>query len=235
MLEVKNLTVRYGGITALRGVDVTVLTQEIVTLVGANGAGKSTLLGAISGLVPTASGKIIFAGLRIDGEKAFRLARRNLILVPEGRRVFANLTVRENLLLGAYTRPRDQEMARDLEGVFALFPRLAERQRQYAGTLSGGEQQMLALGRGLMGRPQLLMLDEPSLGLAPLLVMEVFQTILRIHGQGMTILLVEQNASVALQVAHRAYVLETGRVVLSGSGRELMADGRVQRAYLGLE
>ncbi len=235
MLEVRDLTVRYGGITALRDASLEVGRGEIVALIGANGAGKSTLLAAVMGQVKLAQGSILYAGDDITGHKPHRLARRGLVLVPEGRRVFANLSVHENLLLGGYAHPRDAELDGDLELVYELFPRLAERRKQTAGTLSGGEQQMLALGRGLMSRPQLMMLDEPSLGLAPLLVMEVFGIIRRIHDQGVTVLLIEQNAAAALQIAQRGYVLETGRVVLSGSGRELMADGRVQRAYLGMD
>ncbi len=235
MLEVSGLSVRYGGIQALRGVELAVEQGEIVTLVGANGAGKSTLLAAISGLLSPDQGSIRFQGREIAGRPAHRLSRRGLILVPEGRKVFANLTVEENLELGGYFRPRDQALARDLEMVYQTFPRLAERRGQAAGTLSGGEQQMLALGRGLMSRPRLLMLDEPSLGLAPLMVAEVFAVIRRIHQGGVTVLLVEQNAAAALAIAHRGYVLETGRVVLAGSGRQLMADGRVQRAYLGMD
>ncbi|MFH1034727.1 MAG: ABC transporter ATP-binding protein [Pseudomonadota bacterium] len=235
MLEVRGLEVRYGGITALQGVDLSVAQGEIVCLIGANGAGKSTLLGAVSGLIKPSAGGIAFEGRQVGGHKASRLSRQGLILVPEGRRVFANLSVEENLILGGYFRPRGRELEADMAEVFDTFPRLAERRRQKAGTLSGGEQQMLALGRGLMGRPRLLMLDEPSLGLAPLLVAEVFQIIRRIHQRGVTVLLIEQNAAAALAVAHRGYVLEVGRVVLSGSGRELGADGRVRRAYLGMD
>ena len=235
MLEVRSLTVRYGGIIALRKASLEVGAGEIVTLVGANGAGKSTLLAAIMGLVKPTSGCITYRGENILGQKPHRLSRRGLVMVPEGRRVFANLSVHENLLLGGYAHPMDEQLSGDLELVYDLFPRLAERSKQTAGTLSGGEQQMLALGRGLMSRPQLMMLDEPSLGLAPLLVMEVFGIIRRIHKQGVTVLLIEQNAAAALQIAHRGYVLENGRVVLSGTGKELMADGRVQRAYLGME
>ncbi|RJX35519.1 MAG: ABC transporter ATP-binding protein [Desulfarculus sp.] len=234
MLEVSGLTVRYGGIIALRSVALTVAAGEIVTLVGANGAGKSTLLAAVSGLLRPAAGSIRYQGQEIAGVGAHRLSRQGLILVPEGRRVFVNLSVQENLLLGGYFRPRDAVFNEDLARVYGAFPRLAERRRQPAGTLSGGERQMLALGRGLMGRPRLLMLDEPSLGLSPRLVAEVFAIIRRIHAQGVTVLLVEQNAAAALALAERAYVLETGRVVLSGRGRELAADGRVQRAYLGM-
>ncbi len=235
MLEVKDLTVRYGAITAIRSVGLEVREGEIVTLVGANGAGKSTLLGAISGLIKPAAGSIVYQGEEVAGRKAHRLSRSGLILVPEGRRIFVNLTVRENLILGGYFRPHDAEFDQDLERVFEAFPRLAERSKQPAGTLSGGERQMLALGRGLMSRPKLMMLDEPSLGLAPLMVAEVFRVIRRIHDQGVTVLLVEQNAAAALAIAHRAYVLETGKVVLTGPGKELAADGRVQRAYLGME
>ena len=234
MLEVRGLVVRYGGITALRKVDLRVDQGEIVCLVGANGAGKSTLLLAVSGLVRPSAGRIIFEERDIVGHKASRLPRRGLILVPEGRRVFANLSVSENLALGGYVYPRDARQRQDLDKVLDMFPRLAERLSQKAGTLSGGEQQMLALGRALMGRPRLLMMDEPSLGLSPLLVAEVFQTIRRIRERGVTVLLIEQNASAALAVADRGYVLEVGKVVLSGTGRELAADPRVQRAYLGM-
>ncbi len=235
MLEVKGLEVRYGGIVALRAVDLTVGRGEIVTLIGANGAGKSTLLGAVSGLVRPAAGQVFYQGKPVAGQKAHRLSRQGLILVPEGRRVFANLEVEENLILGGYFRPWDRHQRQDLERIYADFPRLAERRHQKAGTLSGGEQQMLALGRALMSRPALLMMDEPSLGLAPLLVAEVFKIIRRIRDDGVTILLIEQNAAAALTIADRGYVLENGRVVLGGPGRELMADGRVQRAYLGMD
>jgi len=234
MLEVRGLVVRYGGITALRKVDLKVDQGEIVCLVGANGAGKSTLLLAVSGLVRPSAGRIIFEEQDIAGHKASRLPRRGLILVPEGRRVFANLSVSENLALGGYVYPRDARQRQDLDEVLEMFPRLAERLSQKAGTLSGGEQQMLALGRALMGRPRLLMMDEPSLGLSPLLVAEVFHTIRRIRERGVTVLLIEQNASAALAVADRGYVLEVGKVVLSGTGRDLAADPRVQRAYLGM-
>mgnify|MGYP000902532206 CR=1 FL=1 len=235
MLEVKGLEVRYGGIVALRAVDLTVGRGEIVTLIGANGAGKSTLLGAVSGLVRPAAGQVFYQGKPVAGQKAHRLSRQGLILVPEGRRVFANLEVEENLILGGYFRPWDRHQRQDLERIYADFPRLAERRHQKAGTLSGGEQQMLAMGRALMSRPALLMMDEPSLGLAPLLVAEVFKIIRRIRDDGVTILLIEQNAAAALAIADRGYVLENGRVVLSGPGRDLMADGRVQRAYLGMD
>ncbi len=235
MLEVRGLEVRYGGIVALRAVDLAVRQGEIVTLIGANGAGKSTLLAAVSGLVRPVAGQVFYQGRPVTGHKAHRLSRQGLILAPEGRRVFANLAVEENLILGGYFRPWDRRQRQDLERIYADFPRLAERRHQKAGTLSGGEQQMLALGRALMGRPALLMLDEPSLGLAPLLVAEVFKIIRRIRDDGVTILLIEQNAAAALNIADRGYVLENGQVVLSGPGRELMADGRVQRAYLGMD
>jgi branched-chain amino acid transport system ATP-binding protein len=227
--------VRYGAVTALNGVDLRVQSGEIVTLIGANGAGKSTLLAAVCGLTPPAAGHIRFQKREITGAKTHKLARRGLVLVPEGRRVFVNLSVGENLRLGGYFRRSGSEVEKDLERVFDMFPRLAERRHQAAGTLSGGEQQMLALGRALMSRPKLIMMDEPSLGLAPLLVTEVFTMIRRIHEDGVTVLLIEQNAAQALKVAHRGYVLETGRVVLSGSGRELAADSRVRRVYLGME
>jgi len=235
MLEVRGLTVRYGGVTALRQACLEVKKGEIVTLIGSNGAGKSSLLAAVMGQVRPAAGNVSYLGQETAGRKPHRLARQGLVLVPEGRRIFANLTVLENLLLGGYAHARDRQAPRDLELVYGLFPRLAERRSQTAGTLSGGEQQMLALGRGLMSRPRLLMLDEPSLGLAPLLVAEVFHIIRRIHDQGVTVLLIEQNAAAALHIAQRGYVLENGRVALTGSGPELMADGRVQRAYLGME
>jgi branched-chain amino acid transport system ATP-binding protein len=235
MLEVRNLTVRYGAITALSGVSLSVGQGEIVTLLGANGAGKSTLVQAVSGLLKPTGGSVAYAGQDVTGIKASRLSRRGLILVPEGRRVFANLSVTENLVLGGYFRPQDRELAADMDRVWATFPRLAERRRQKAGTLSGGEQQMLALGRALMGKPRLLMMDEPSLGLAPLLVAEVFRIIAQIRAQGVTVLLIEQNAAAALAIADRGYVMELGRVMFSGGGRELAADGRVQRAYLGLD
>ncbi|MFH1060719.1 MAG: ABC transporter ATP-binding protein [Pseudomonadota bacterium] len=235
MLEVTDLVVDYGGIRALKGVDLDVHRGEIVSLIGANGAGKSTLLAAVCGLVRPSAGRVRYQGREVTGHKAHRLSRQGLILVPEGRRVFANLAVEENLILGGYARPWGQEQRRDLGRIYETFPRLLERRHQKAGTLSGGEQQMLALGRALMGRPKLLMMDEPSLGLAPLLVAEVFRIIRSIRDQGVTMLLIEQNAAAALAIADRGYVLETGRVVLSGSGRELMADGRVQRSYLGMD
>jgi branched-chain amino acid transport system ATP-binding protein len=232
LLQVRNLTVDFGAIRALHGISFEVNEGEIVTLVGANGAGKSTTLRTVSGLVKPAAGEIVFEGRRIDGTAGHRVARLGLAHVPEGRQPFAYLTVRENLLMGAYTR-RSSEVAPSMDRVFKSFPRLRERLEQTGGTLSGGEQQMLAMGRGLMARPKLLMLDEPSMGLSPILVREIFAIIEEINRQGTAILLVEQNAFMALRVAHRAYVLETGRVVISGPAAELREDPRVKSAYLG--
>ncbi|MGQ9485582.1 MAG: ABC transporter ATP-binding protein [Desulfosoma sp.] len=234
MLEVKDLHVYYGGIHALKGIHLKVPQGKIVTLIGANGAGKTTTLRAIAGLVRPKRGSITFVEQELTRLPTYKIIRLGIGVAPEGRRVFPNLTVLENLELGAYNRPAG-EFRNDLEWVFTLFPRLQERSRQLAGTLSGGEQQMLALGRALMSRPSLVLLDEPSLGLAPLVVEEVFQTIQTINGQGATVLLVEQNAMAALHVAHYAYVLETGRIALEGTGRELLADERVRKAYLGEE
>jgi branched-chain amino acid transport system ATP-binding protein len=233
VLEIQDLKVSYGAIKALDGVSFTVPAGRIVALLGANGAGKSTVLRAITGLAPPQSGRIVFDGRELRGLKTHEIIRAGLAVVPEGRRIFANLTVLDNLLLGAYFRRDLEARARDLENLFQTFPRLAERRHQAAGTLSGGEQQMLALGRALMSRPRLLLLDEPSLGLAPLLVAEVFNIITRLNRQGVTILLVEQNAAVALGIAHYAYILETGRVALKGPGPELLAQPRLQEAYLG--
>jgi len=232
LLQVRDLAVDYGAIRALHGVSFEVNEGEIVTLVGANGAGKSTTLRTVSGLVKPASGEIAFEGRRIDGMAGHQVARLGLAHVPEGRQPFAHLTVRENLLMGAYTR-RSSEVAPSMDRVFKSFPRLGERLEQTGGTLSGGEQQMLAMGRGLMARPRLLMLDEPSMGLSPILVREIFAIIEEINRQGTAILLVEQNAFMALRVAHRAYVLETGRVAISGPAAELREDPRVKSAYLG--
>ncbi|NLA59164.1 MAG: ABC transporter ATP-binding protein [Firmicutes bacterium] len=233
MLTVENLNVYYGGIHALKGISFQVRQREIATLIGANGAGKTTTLKTISGLVRARSGTICYQDQEISSTPAHIIARDGLCHVPEGRRVFSNMTVAENLALGAYHR-RDQEgIRRDLEWVYELFPRLAERRQQLAGTLSGGEQQMLAIGRGLMSHPRLLLLDEPSMGLAPLLVREIFEIIKQINAAGMTILLVEQNAHMALSVADTAYVLETGRIVFSGPAREVAANKQVREAYLG--
>lgn len=233
VLHVEDLHVFYGGIHALKGITLSVPQGSIVALIGANGAGKSTTLRAISGLVRARKGKIIFRGEDITEEPPHRIVERGIAMVPEGRRIFPNLTVMENLLLGAYTRLDHQELKRDLEWVFSLFPRLRERTWQKGGTLSGGEQQMLAVARALMSRPKLLMMDEPSLGLAPLLVREIFEIIRELHKGGVTILLIEQNARAALEIAHYAYVLETGRVVLEGEGKRLLEDERVRKAYLG--
>jgi branched-chain amino acid transport system ATP-binding protein len=232
LLEVQDLWIAYDRIAAVRGVSFTVGAGEIVTLIGANGAGKSTILRAISGLLPVARGLVTLAGEDLLKEPAHLRVKRGVALVPEGRGIFGNLTVLENLRLAAYTR-RDQEVQRDLEEVFRLFPRLGERRQQWGNTLSGGEQQMLAVGRALMGRARLLLLDEPSMGLAPLLVKEIFRVIQRINQQGAAILLVEQNAHLALEVAHRAYILETGEVVLSGPSSELRHHPQVREAYLG--
>jgi branched-chain amino acid transport system ATP-binding protein len=236
LLTISGLKVRYGVIEALHGIDVEVHPGEIVTVIGANGAGKTTLLKAISGLVP-AAGSILYAReerqLDLARLKPHEIVAAGVGHVPEGRRIFQNLTVRENLRLGAYLRSDHKKLQEDLRGVFTLFPRLEERFSQNAGTLSGGEQQMLAIARALMARPQLLLLDEPSLGLAPKLVRSIFETIRDINRQGTTLLLVEQNAHMALEVAHRAYVLETGNIALAGPAHELTRDERVRRAYLG--
>ncbi|MGQ9556769.1 MAG: ABC transporter ATP-binding protein [Desulfurispora sp.] len=233
MLEVNNLEVYYGAIRALHGVSFQVEKGEIVTLIGANGAGKSTTMRTISGLIRPKAGEVVFLGQRIDHVPAHRIVRLGISHVPEGRMIFPNLTVYENLLMGAYTRQDKGEIAASLDMVMERFPRLRERQKQLAGTLSGGEQQMVAMGRGLMSKPQLLILDEPSMGLSPLLVEEIFAIIQDINRQGTTILLVEQNAFMALQVAHRAYVLETGRIVLSGNAAEVQSNPQVRSAYLG--
>jgi branched-chain amino acid transport system ATP-binding protein len=234
MLEVRNLAVRYGGIQALHDLSLSVPKGSIVTLVGANGAGKSTTLRTISGLVPPASGSIRFSGEEIAGWPAHRIVAAGLAHVPEGRLVFPDLTVRENLIMGAYLRRDRKEIAADLEWVGEFFPRLRERITQQAGTLSGGEQQMLAIGRALMGRPHCLMLDEPSLGIAPLLVETIFDRLVDLNKErGMTMLLVEQNASLALKVSHYAYVLETGTIHLEGPSPEVRNRPEVQAAYLG--
>lgn len=233
MLEVKNLSVSYGGIKALRGINMQVADKKIVSLIGANGAGKSTLLRTISGLVKAQGGSIKFNGEEILGLSIDKICKKGIALVPEGRRVFTDLTVAENLKIGAYLRNDKDGIAKDLEWVYALFPRLKERSWQFAGTLSGGEQQMLAVGRALMSRPKLLMMDEPSLGLAPLIVQQIFSIIEEINKKGVTILLIEQNANMALKAADMAYVLETGDITLSGSGESLLTNERVREAYLG--
>jgi len=235
VLEVLNLKVSYGAIKALDGISFGVPRGQIVALLGANGSGKTTALRAITGLAAPRGGRILFEGRQIQGRPTHEIIRAGIALVPEGRRIFANLTVYENLLLGAYFRRDHKTLAQDLNLLYDTFPRLAERATQTAGTLSGGEQQMLAVGRALMSRPRLLLLDEPSLGLAPLLVKEVFHIITRLNQRGVTILLVEQNAAAALKIAHQGYVLETGRVMLAGSGAELLANPQLQQAYLGDE
>ncbi len=233
MLKVEGLNVHYGGIHALKDVTLHVPEEKIVTLVGANGAGKSTLLRTVCGLVPSTGGVIRYLGRPVTGIAPHRIAQEGIAMAPEGRRVFVNLSVHENLLMGAYSRSETREIERDIEWVFEIFPRLLERRNQHAGTLSGGEQQMLALGRALMSRPKLLLLDEPSLGLAPLLIREVFRVISKIHQEGTTILLIEQNAMAALNVADYGYVVETGEIVLEGTGKDLLSDERVKKAYLG--
>lgn len=231
MLKVENLHVYYGGIHALKGIDISVEKGEIVTIIGANGAGKSTLLNTISGLVRSREGRIIFKGSPLR-PVPHHIVMKGICQVPEGRLVFANLTVKDNLLLGAYLR-KDKNIKKDLEKVYELFPRLAERQKQLAGTLSGGEQQMLAMGRGLMSNPELMLLDEPSLGLAPILVDTIFTVIQDIKKIGKTILLVEQNAYKALSTADRAYVLEQGKIVKAGKAADLIKDPTIQESYLG--
>ncbi|HAA08637.1 MAG: ABC transporter ATP-binding protein [Syntrophomonadaceae bacterium] len=233
MLKIEDLQVFYGGIHALKGISLEVPENKIITLIGANGAGKSTTLRAICNQVPAASGKVYFQGEDITGKPTADIIKKGITLVPEGRRIFANLTVMENLQMGAYARKDKQGIHKDIQKVFELFPRLKEREWQVAGTLSGGEQQMLAIGRALMSRPRLLMMDEPSLGLAPLLVREVFRIIRDIHSDGMTILLIEQNATAALRIADYGYVLETGKITLQGPGWELAENEQVKKAYLG--
>ena len=235
LLEVRGLEVRYGGIRAVKGVDLEVGEGELVCLIGANGAGKTSILKAICGLLPAAAGTVGYAGKAINGVPSYRLVRDGLVLVPEGRGIFGQLTVAENLSMGAFAREDALEVKRDLDRMLALFPRLAERSGQSAGTLSGGEQQMLALGRALMSKPKLLLLDEPSMGLAPLMVAKIFEVVRGIAAEGVTILLVEQNARLALETASRAYVMESGTITLSGDAKELLADPRVREAYLGEE
>ena len=234
MLEIKNLEVSYGAINALHGISLSVKAGSIVTLIGANGAGKTTTLKTISGLLKPKAGEILYDGKNISGLPPHQIVKLGLSHVPEGRMIFTNLTVLENLQLGAYLQTDRHSVRRELENVFALFPRLQEREQQIAGTLSGGEQQMLAIGRALMSKPRLLLLDEPSLGLAPLLVKSIFEKIVEINRQqGLTILLVEQNANLALEISHFGYVLETGRVALSGGPAALRQNPQVKRAYLG--
>ena len=233
MLKIKDLHVSYGGIRALRGVDIEVPDGKIVTLIGANGAGKSTTLRTISGLVKADSGSITYNDTELLGMPINKILEQGIAQVPEGRRVFADLTVLENLKIGAYLRSDKSDIEQDVEWIYSLFPRLKERSWQFAGTLSGGEQQMLAVGRALMSRPKLLMMDEPSLGLAPLVVQGIFDIIRTINQQGVTVLLIEQNANMALKLADRAYVLETGLITKTGTGAELLADESIKEAYLG--
>ena len=233
MLNIENLHVAYGGIQALRGISLEVPDGKIVTLIGANGAGKSTTLRTVTGLVKAASGSIQWNGEELLGKSVDRIISAGIAMSPEGRRVFPDLTVLENLKLGAYLRRDKAEIAKDLQWVYDLFPRLKERDWQLAGTLSGGEQQMLAVGRALMSRPKLLLMDEPSLGLAPLVVQDIFSIIREINRQHVTILLIEQNANMALKIADLAYVLETGSITMRGTGAELLADEKVKEAYLG--
>ena len=232
-LEIRDLHVSYGGIRALKGVDLTVEEGQIVTLIGANGAGKSTALRAISGLQKPQSGSILYGGEELVGLPAKEIVRRGIIHVPEGRRVFPDMTVAENLKIGAFLRKDKDGIASDMDYVYSLFPRLKERSWQPAGTLSGGEQQMLAVGRALMSRPKVLMMDEPSLGLAPLIVKDIFSIIRRVNADGITVLLIEQNANAALRIADYGYVLETGVIALTGTGEELLRNESVREAYLG--
>lgn len=233
MIKINDLVVAYGGIEALKGISLEVPSGKIVTLVGANGAGKSTTLKSIVGLVKPKSGSIDFEGTDLTKLNTELMVKKGIALVPEGRRVFADLTVLENLKIGAYTRKDTKGIEEDLEKVYSLFPRLKERTWQLSGTLSGGEQQMLAIGRALMSRPKLIMMDEPSLGLAPIVVKELFGIIKRINEEGMTVLLIEQNANAALKIADIGYIMETGRITLSGSGKELLSNDEIKKAYLG--
>ena len=233
MLEVKNLSVHYGMIQAVRNVDFKVNEGEIVSLIGANGAGKSTILKTLSGLIHPSEGEIVYLGENIASTSAKKIVEKGLVQVPEGRHVFPGLTVKENLELGAFLRKDKKAIEKDMEDVFERFPILKERKDQDAQTLSGGEQQMLAMGRALMSRPKLLLLDEPSMGLAPIFIREIFKIIQEIQKTGTTVLLIEQNAKMALSIANRAYVLETGSVVLSGTGQELLESDEIQKAYLG--
>ena len=233
LLSLRQLQVSYGGIRAVKGIDLEVGAGELVCLIGANGAGKTTTLKAITGLVRSAGGHIVYDGEDISGRRVHEIARKGLAMVPEGRGVFAQLTIQENLSMGAYSRDDKAAIQADVERVFALFPRLKERRTQTAGTLSGGEQQMLAMARALMSRPKLLLLDEPSMGLAPLMVERIFEVVRTIAAEGVTLLLVEQNARLALETSHRGYVLDGGLVTIAGESRALLGDPRVREAYLG--
>ncbi|MDI4631756.1 ABC transporter ATP-binding protein [Pelomonas sp. V22] len=233
LLAVNGLKVAYGGIQAVKGVDFEVRQGELVSLIGANGAGKSTTLKAVTGLQPCAAGEVRYLGQPIKGQGAWDLVKQGLVMVPEGRGTFTRMTITENLQMGAYIRNDKAEIEADIEKVFALFPRLKERAKQLAGTMSGGEQQMLAMGRALMARPKVLLLDEPSMGLSPIMVDKIFEVVNDIHQQGVTVLLVEQNASRALQLANRGYVMESGEITMTGAGEQLLNDPKVRAAYLG--
>jgi len=233
LLELRKLAVAYGGIQAVKGIDLTVGQGELVCLIGANGAGKTTTLKGVCGLLPVRSGSVHYEGDDVTGRPAFELVRRGLAMVPEGRGVFGALTIDENLAMGAYARTDREGIRADMERVFGLFPRLRERRRQTAGTLSGGEQQMLAMARALMSRPRLLLLDEPSMGLAPLMVQKVFETIVTVSKEGVTMLLIEQNAKLALEVSDRGYVMESGEITLTGDADAMLHDPKVRAAYLG--
>lgn len=233
ILQIKDLVVSYGGIEAVKGISFDVPKGDIVTLIGANGAGKSTVLKTISGIIKPKNASILFEGTEIVGKTPDFIVSKGVTLVPEGRRVFPNLTVLENLKIGAYLRKDKKAIQKDTEHVYELFPRLKERSWQLAGTLSGGEQQMLAVGRALMSAPKLIMMDEPSLGLAPLVVQDIFSIIRQINSEGITVLLIEQNANMALKIADKAYVMETGRITMEGTGAELLADETIKEAYLG--
>jgi branched-chain amino acid transport system ATP-binding protein len=232
-LETHELEISYGGIRAVKGINLTVQRNELVCLIGANGAGKTTTLKSLCGMLPPSHGEILFEETPITGRPSHELVRRGISMVPEGRGIFARLTLEENMKIGAYARTDTATIRSDMERMYDLFPRLAERRHQQAGTLSGGEQQMLAIGRALMSRPKLLLLDEPSMGLAPMLVQKIFETIRRIAEEGMTLLLVEQNAKLALEVSHRGYVMESGNIVLSDSAETLLKDAKIQECYLG--
>ena len=232
LLEVKGLKVAYGGIQAVKGATLEVREGELVSLIGANGAGKTTTLKAVTGLQPVAAGEIKFMGRSIKGQGAWDLVKQGLVMVPEGRGTFTRMTITENLQMGAFVR-NDNEVQADIDKVFEIFPRLKERRNQLAGTMSGGEQQMLAMGRALMARPKVLLLDEPSMGLSPIMVDKIFEVVHDIHSKGVTVLLVEQNASRALALANRGYVMESGLISMSGSGKDLLADPKVRAAYLG--
>jgi branched-chain amino acid transport system ATP-binding protein len=233
LLSLHKLEVAYGGIHAVKGIDLEVGKGELVCLIGANGAGKTTTLKGICGLLPVKAGTIRYGGKSVTGKPAFELVRQGLAMVPEGRGVFGALTIEENLAMGAYIRGDNDGIRADIERIYGLFPRLRERRRQTAGTLSGGEQQMLAMGRAMMSRPKLLLLDEPSMGLAPLMVQKVFETIMTVSSEGVTILLIEQNAKLALEVSRRGYVMESGEITLAGEAKALLHDPKVRAAYLG--